>query len=167
MLGQSSKMNKFTNNNEANNNNNNSQMILKRIPIPHANLILNQPMENSFKLNDSIIQDCCVFTSEQNGYFHISAQVCVSNISSIQTKCSFFQFGICDKNNMETQCKENMRSNICNTIVDANYIISETMSCIMQLEAGITYSLWLNIGSDNATNFLFEAENSNLRLYKL
>ena len=161
MLGQSK--NKF----DKNANNQSLSVILKRSTPKHVNLIMDQPMEKSTTLQDSIIQDCCLFIPDQTGYYHISAQVCITNNSSSQSMCDFIQFGICDKQNMDSQCKEHMKSNICCAKIDPNYIMSDTISTIMHLQQGVTYTLWLNIGSDNASHFLYESENSNLRLYKL
>ena len=153
MLGQSK--NKF----DAKQNNQQMSVILKRTPQTkqHVNLILNQPMEQSVKMQDTIVQDCCLFTvQKERGYYHLSSQVCLKNSSSIPSKIDFIQFGICDKEKMDSQCKEHMRSNICNITCDPNYIMSDTLSCIMFLECDVQYTLWLNIGSDNAGNFLFE-----------
>ena len=75
MLGQS-KANKF----DAKSNNQQLSVILKRTPQtkPHVNLILNQPMQQSVKMQDSLITDCCLFKQPESGYYHISSQVCIA-----------------------------------------------------------------------------------------
>ena len=145
-----------------------SQLILRRgnISKPHVNLILNQKMEETKRLTDSVIDDICLFSVTESGYYHISSQVCVKNENTSMLVCDYIQFGIVEKDKLYENCKEHMKSNICNTKLEPEYFISDDLSCVMRLEKDVKYCMWLNLGTPDAS-LTYQSENSHLRLYKL
>ncbi len=142
----------------------NQQIILKRTPSKHVNLIMNQEMKASFNLNENVMV-CSEFEVSESGYFHVSSQMTVKNSSNDNTVVEYFQFGVC-KNTM-SDYQENLKSSIMNSICQPDYVISDSLCCIMQLEKDVKYQLWVNFGCENASKFQFQSEYSNLRLYKL
>ena len=59
----------------------NLSVILRRAPA-RANLILNKEMSSNFKLKESV--SCCSeFSVDITGYYHISSQITLKNISKM------------------------------------------------------------------------------------
>ena len=145
-----------------------SQLILKRgnVAKPHVNLILNQEMQVSKIFQDSVIDDICLFSVCENGYYHISSQVCIKNENPTELLCDYVQFGLVEKEKLMENCKEHMKSTICNTKIEPEYFISDDLSCVMRLEKDIQYCMWLNVGTPDKS-LSYQSENSHLRLYKL
>ena len=142
----------------------NCSVILKRANSKHINLILNKEMINSRNLEENVM-NVCEFSVEESGYYHISSQITIKNNSNMSMLVEYLQFGICKKN-MEDY-KSNLKSMIMNSKCNPEYVIVDNLNTIIQLEKDIDYILWVNFGGDKANNFLFDAEYSNLRLYKL
>jgi hypothetical protein len=162
MIGQKPKF-------DVQNNNNQLSVILKRNSAskPHVNLIINKEMQRSQSIQDSIITNACVFKVQESGYYHISSQICLINNSTNLIKTDFLQFGIVAQENMQTECKNNMKSIINATIVQPEYFISDSLTSVMLLEKDVDYSLWLNVGSESNDKLYYESLNSHCRLYKL
>jgi len=143
-------------------------LILKRVANkkPHVNLIVNKEMESSQTLQDSIVTDICLFKVEENGYYHISSQICVvNNDTKRDAQCNYIQFGVVEKSKLEEKCRDHMKCNICNSTLEPQFFIIDNLSCIMRLERDVEYTLFLNVGT--ASSLFYESENSHLNLYKL
>lgn len=159
MLGQSKK--RFDSNE---NHSQNLSVILKRPEKAHTNLILNKEMIPSCKLNENVMP-CCEFTVASSGYYHISSQVTVKNTSKTANVIEFLQMGICLKD--MSDYKDNLKSQILNSSCNPDYVISDNLCAIIHFTKDEVYNLWLNFGCESASNFEYQSDYSNLRIYKL
>lgn len=149
--------------------NNNQMIIFKRATNkkPHVNLIINKEMEKTQLLQDSIVTDACLFKVQENGYYHISSQICViNNDETKDAKCNYIQFGVVEKEKLEQNCRNHMKAIICNSVLEPDFFIIDTLSCVMQLEADVQYTLFLNVGT-LSNSLYYKKDNSHLNLYKL
>ena len=152
-----------------------NQSLLMKRPVnkTHQNLIVNQEMKPSFRLKSDLenthnVMQLCEFSVLQSGYYHISSGITIQNVSELDVETLYFQFGICNKD--MSNFNELLKSNVMNTRVLPQYMMSDTLSSIVYLEKDIKTHLWLNIGisnNDEMACFEYKKEHSNLRLYKL
>ena len=161
MLGQPK--NRFDKNQNQNPNQSLS-VILKRAPPAHANLIVNKEMKESFTLNENVMA-CCEFKVETSGYYHVSSQITIKNVSTQPAHVEYLQFGICRKD--MDDYKDNLKSMIKNSNCLGDYVIVDGLCSIVHFDKDQDYSMWVNFGSAEAASFEYQADYSNLRLYKL
>lgn len=145
-------------------NNNQLSVILKRPPLSHVNLIINQEMKESFHLSENVMT-ACEFAVKEDGYYHISSQLTLKNISENKVLVDYYQLGVCLPS-MDNY-HDNLKSNIINSCCQSEYVIADNLCCIMYLRKNEKNILWLNFGSAGASDFQFQSQYSNLRLYKL
>ena len=157
MLGQSKK--RFESNDGQN-----LSVILRRPQKVHTNLILNKQMVESFRMQENVLT-CCEFKVDETGYYHVSSQITIKNVSAVQVLLDYFQMGICLKD--MSNYLDNMKSMILNSNCHKEYVIADTLCAIVHLDKEETYNLWVNFGCENANNFEFQSNYSNLRIYKL
>lgn len=145
-------------------NNNQLSVILKRPQQVHVNLIRNQPMQESLNLCENVMP-CCEFEVQDSGYYHISSQVTIKNVSSKPAHVEYLQFGIC-RSSMEDY-NDLLKSSVMNSNCHPEYVVADTLCSIVHLSKEVKYNMWINFGSEHSKSFQFQAEYSNLRLYKL
>ena len=139
-------------------------VILKRTPQVHVNLIQDQPMKDSFLLSE-VVMSCCEFTVQESGYYHVSSQVTLKNVSDQPVNVEYVQFGVCKKSMEDYQ--NLLKSSIMNSNCGPEYVIADNLTSIVQLNKDEQYQLWVNFGCEQANKFEFQSKVSNLRLYKL
>jgi hypothetical protein len=100
---------------------------------------------------------------EDGGFYHLSSQVAVSNNATRSANLAFYQIGVCldDMSNSV----QNVKSIVCNSVIQASYSIVDGLNTVLELEGGKSYVLWLNLSATGTLEYASEC--SHLRLYKL
>jgi len=138
-------------------------LILKRNSSKPVNLILNKDMKANFFIGDKL-RILCEFSVVEGGYYHISSQITIKNMSKNPVEIEYLQFGICKEDMSDYQ--DLLKSQIINSSCLSDYVISDSLCSIMKLEKDEKYNMWINLGC-SISAFEYQSEFSNLRIYKL
>lgn len=96
-----------------------------------------------------------------SGSYVFSEQLAI--LADTKCKLSYIQFGICKPN--QTDIERVFFSQIYNTDIHANELITNTLTSVVQLESDTEYECWVNVNS--SVDCIFKHEFSSVKLYRL
>ena len=141
-----------------------SAILLKR--QIQTNKIETLEMTAATKVIDGVLHlSKCTPTS--SGYYHISAQFGIENTSASPVRVEHLQHGFCAYSAEMTDYESNFKSTPIESNCGQGIVIADSFSTICSLEAGVEYTVWINLISDSNAAFQYRSDLSHVRLYKL
>ena len=142
-------------------------VIYKQVTVEPTLKLVEKELLPDSPLNDDVFV-YGIFKVDVSGNYSISNQLClIQEGLDVGVECHFLQYGICEKVDVGCCYESCFNSVIINSKVQIGYAMSQNLSTVLYLDDKKEYQCWVNLGSEDNSQFRYSKEHSRLSIYKL